>query len=205
MSDFPHDDNDQAGSSNTRGRILEAALDLFARKGYTQARLDEIASTAGASRSAIFFHFPSKEKIFFALADRFADHLEKRVIEAIGEEAHAMRRVRVALETTLDTFGRYRKVAQILLAQGASFGPAFEDKREQINARFARLIAGYLADAVAQGQIPPTNIHVISLAWMGSINALVMHWVNTNEPSPQEILETLVPALLRSVGYGSPD
>jgi len=36
---------------------------------------------------------------------------------------------------------------------------------------------------------------------MGSINALVMHWVNTNEPSPQEILEALVPALLRSVGY----
>lgn len=205
MSDFPEESAEQAETGSTRGRILEAALDVFSSKGFNQARLDEIASAAGASRSAIYFHFPSKEKIFFALADRFADHLENRVVSAIGEEMQGMRRVQVALETCLETFGRYRRAARILLAQGAGFGPAFEEKRNQINDRFARLIAGYLQEAVNQGEIAPVNVPVISLAWMGSINALVMHWVNTNEPAPQEILEALVPALLRSVGYNAHD
>lgn len=201
MSDFPEEPEEVEGAGSTRSRILEAALDIFARKGFNQARLDEIASAADASRGSIYFYFPSKEKIFFALADRFADHLERAVVTAIGEETHGMHRVQVALETCLNTFGRYRRAAQILLAQGAGFGPAFEDKRNQINERFARLIAGYLDEAIAQGEIAPVNVKVISMAWMGSINALVMHWVNTNEPSPREILDALVPALLRSVGY----
>ncbi len=184
-----------------RGRIMDAALDVFARQGFGPARMDEIASTAHASKAAIYFHFPSKERLFLALADQFANLLERRVIQAIQPERQGMRRVQVAVEVCLDTFGRYRRAAKIMLAQGAGLGTAFEEKRGEINERFARLIATYLREAIEQGEIAPVNVQVISLAWMGAIYALVIHWVNTNEPAPQEILAALVPALLRSVGY----
>jgi hypothetical protein len=36
---------------------------------------------------------------------------------------------------------------------------------------------------------------------MGAIYALVIRWINTNEPEPQRIIASLVPALLKSVGY----
>lgn len=186
---------------STRGRILESALDLFARKGFGDTRMDEIAAGASASKSAIYFHFPSKEQLFLALADRFADLLERKVVQAIQGEAEGMGRVRLALETCLSTFGKYRRAAKIMLAQGAGLGPAFDEKRTQITERFARLIAVYLRQAIALGQIEPVNVEVISLAWMGAIYALVIHWVATSEPEPQVILDSLVPALLKSVGY----
>jgi hypothetical protein len=112
-----------------------------------------------------------------------------------------MDRVRVAIETVLETFSAYRRPAKILLVQAVGLGAAFEDKRNAIHDRFARLIAGYLKEAIKLGEIAPVDTEVISLAWMGAIYALVIRWVTTNEPQPDRIVATLVPALLRSVGY----
>ncbi|HQV69420.1 MAG TPA: TetR/AcrR family transcriptional regulator [Thermoflexales bacterium] len=186
---------------DTRGTILDAALDVFAEKGYHSARVDEIADHSKTSKGAIYFHFPNKEKLFLALVDKFADLLERRVTDAIQKEKAGMDRVRVAIEVCLDTFSSYRRPAKVLLVQAVGLGVAFEDKRNAINDRFARLIASYLKEAIKLGEIPPVNVDVISVAWMGAIYALVIRWITTNEPTPPQIVSTLVPALLRSVGY----
>lgn len=185
----------------TRGQILDAALDVFSRKTYRSVRLEEIVEEAEITKSAVFFHFPNKERIFLALVDQLADLLERRVIEAIQGQASGMDRVRVALETCLDTFGRYRRAAKILLVQAVGLGTIFEAKRNQVTERFARLIEGYLREAIDNQEIEPVDVQVIALAWMGAIYALVIRWINTNEPEPQRIIDSLVPALIKSVGY----
>jgi TetR/AcrR family transcriptional regulator, fatty acid metabolism regulator protein len=186
---------------STRGRILDAAMNIFASKGYHDTRLDEIAGESKTSKGAIYFHFPNKERLFLALVDQFADLLERRVTEAIGAHPPGMKRVRVALETTLETFGRYRRPAKILLVQAVGLGTTFEQKRLEINDRFAGLIESYLQEAIEIGDIEPVNTDVVSHAWMGAIYNLVIRWVYTAEPTSQQILEALVPLLLQSVGY----
>jgi len=185
----------------TKSRILDAALDVFATKGYHDARLDEIVDESHTSKGAIYFHFPNKERLFLALVDQFADLLEKRVTEAIAQEAAGIARVRVALETCLDTFGRYRRPAKLLLVQAVGLGSAFENKRNEINDRFARLIETYLLEAIAVGDIPPVDTEVVSYAWMGAMYGVIIRWVYTGEPEPPRIMETLLPVLLRSVGF----
>ncbi len=185
----------------TRERILDAAVDVFAHKGFHATRMDEIVDHSKTSKGAIYFHFPNKEKLFLALVDQFANLLERRVKDAIQNEKAGMNRVRIAIETCLDTFGKYRRPAKILLVQAVGLGAAFEDKRNAIYDRFARLIASYLKEAIKLGEIEPVDTEVISLAWMGAIYALVIRWVTTNEPDPKQIVISLVPALLRSVGY----
>jgi AcrR family transcriptional regulator len=185
----------------TRERILDAALAVFSDKGFHATRMDEIVDQSKTSKGAIYFHFPNKERLFLALVDQFADLLERRVQDAIRPHDAGMERVRVAIETCLDTFSKYRRPAKILLVQAVGLGAAFEDKRSAITDRFARLIAIYLDEAIRLGEIAPVDVPVISLAWMGAIYALVIRWVTTGEPTPQQIVSALVPALLRSVGY----
>jgi AcrR family transcriptional regulator len=187
--------------SSTKGRILDAALDIFSRKGFHNTRLDEIVDASNTSKGAIYFHFPNKDWLFLALVDQFADLLERRVVEAIQAEEMGINRVRVAMITILDTFGRYRRPAKILLVQAAGLGSTFEEKRNEINDRFAFLIQTYLDESIAIGDIAPVDTEVISVAWMGAIYNVVIRWVNTGEPEPQRILDSLLPALLKSVGY----
>lgn len=188
-------------TTSTRERILDAALDIFSQKGYHDTRLDEIVDASETSKGAIYFHFPNKERLFLALVDQFADLLERRVEEAIAGAPPGMGRVRVALETTLDTFSKYRRPAKILLVQAVGLGATFESKRLEINDRFAGLIRSYLDEAVEMGEISPGDMDVVAYAWMGAIYNLVIRWVYTGEPTPERILDGLLPLLLHSVHY----
>jgi AcrR family transcriptional regulator len=70
----------------TRQRLLDAATRVFARRGYQQATLDEIAKEAGFTIGAVYSNFAGKEQLFLALADR---EVEQRVTEirALGDAA----------------------------------------------------------------------------------------------------------------------
>lgn len=185
----------------TRESILDAALQIFSHKGYHDTRLDEIADESGTSKGSIYFHFPNKERLFLALVDQFANLLERRVKEAIEEKEEGMMRVEAALQACLDTFGRYRRPAKLLLIQAVGLGSVFENKRIEVNNRFADLIRTYLDQAVAVGDIEPIDTELVSHAWMGAIYNVVIRWVHTGEPEPQHIVDVIVPLLLKSVGY----
>ena len=186
---------------STKEKILDAALDIFSRKGFYNTKLDEIVEASRTSKGAIYFHFPNKERLFLALVDQFADLLERRVVEAIQNEEKGINRVRIAMVTILDTFGRYRRPAKILLVQAVGLGSTFEEKRNEINDRFAFLIQTYLDESVEIGDIEPVDTEVVAIAWMGAIYNVVIRWVNTGEPDPERILNSLLPIFLKSVGY----
>ena len=54
---------------DTREALLEAALAVFAERGYVQASIDEIAARAGYSKGAVYWHFESKDDLFFSLLE----------------------------------------------------------------------------------------------------------------------------------------
>jgi len=186
---------------NTRDRILDAALNVFSNKGYHDTRMDEIVEEASTSKGSIYFHFPNKERLFIALVDQFADLLERRVTEAIQQEEQGIKRVQVALETTLETFAKYRRPAKILLVQAVGLGTVFEKKRLEISDRFADLIRTYLDEAVTVGDIETVDTNIVSHAWMGAIYNVIIQWVYTGEPEKERIIEAMLPLLLKSVDY----
>ncbi len=185
----------------TRGKILDAALDIFAQKGYHDASVDEIVEQSGTSKGSVYFHFPNKQRLFLALLDKFADLLERRILDAIADEDKPVRRVSAALDAFMRTFGKYRPFAKILLIQAVGLGSAFEEKRLQVYDRFAALVKTYLDQAIRAGDIPPIDTNIAAYAWMGAINEVVIRWVYTGQPDPERILTTLRPMLLRSVGF----
>src|ERR687892_922150 len=56
-----------------REELLAAALRVFARRGYRQAGVDEIAAEAGYSKGALYWHFSGKEELLMALLDERID------------------------------------------------------------------------------------------------------------------------------------
>lgn len=186
---------------STKARILDAALDIFSSKGYHDSTVDEIVEASATSKGSVYFHFPNKQRLFMALVDRFADLLERRVVEAISEQEVGIERVRAALQACLETFGQYRLLAKVLLVQAAGLGAAFEQKRQEVLNRFAGLVETYLIEAVEVGDLEPLDTEVVSHAWTGAINAVVIRWVYTGSPTPDRILVTLLPVLLRGVGF----
>jgi AcrR family transcriptional regulator len=63
----------RAEGREARGELLDAALRVFARRGYREAGVDEIAAEAGYSKGALYWHFSGKEELLMALLEERID------------------------------------------------------------------------------------------------------------------------------------
>ncbi len=69
----------QERREQTRGRLLDAAAQVFARRGFASATLDEVAEAAGYTKGAVYSNFEGKNDLFIALIER---RIEQQTEEA---------------------------------------------------------------------------------------------------------------------------
>jgi TetR/AcrR family fatty acid metabolism transcriptional regulator len=189
----------------TRDRILQAALQVFAEKGYHRAVVDDIVRASGTSKGAVYHHFPNKEALFLALVDDFSARLAEAVATAVDRSHGALGKVEAALRAGLETFARHRALARILLLESVSLGSAYQAKRAEVHGRFASLIGVYLDQAMAEGSIPPLDTRVATLAWLGAVNEVVIQWLHSDEfDLLTRAVPALTPMLLQSIGAKLP-
>lgn len=71
----------------TPNRLLEAARQVFADRGYDGASLDLVAAAAGMTKGAVYHHFESKADLFWALAEkRLSDQMDIAEIASAEEQ-----------------------------------------------------------------------------------------------------------------------
>lgn len=188
----------------TRERLLEAAVEVFATKGYYEAAVDEIVQRSNTSKGSVYFHFPSKEALFLAVVDHLGDRLIQRVERGIAHVTDPQQRLEMALSTTVETLTRHRTLAKLLLSKGFGLGSSFVQKRQQVYARFAGQVKTLLDDALAPERAAALNTDVVAYAWLGAISEVVVKWLETGKPHPvKEALPTLRRVLLEGVGLAT--
>ncbi len=185
----------------TRQRILDAAEEVFAAKGYHATAVDDIAAVAQTSKGGFYFHFPNKQSIFLALVDALGPRLAAAVERAIADAPDPVTRVDRALHVVLDLFARHRRLSKILLVEAVGLGQGFDEKIMAVRGQFITLIRTYLDEAVRAGAIAPLDTDIAACAWFGAINEVIVRWLVTGQPDPLEAaLPGLRQLLLRSVG-----
>jgi AcrR family transcriptional regulator len=75
---------DERLAEGSRARLLDAAAEVFAGRGYERASLDEVAARAGLSKGTIYWHFASKEELFLALLDERIDRPARALMDITG-------------------------------------------------------------------------------------------------------------------------
>lgn len=192
---------EQERSRVRRQRILDAALDVFSRRGYRDAAVDDIAVAAATSKGGVYFHFPNKAAIFQALVRRTSGLLMARVEAALAEIDDPILKVDAALATVLRLFAEHRTLARLFLVEALGAGPEFSAALMEVHEEFARLIARHLDEAVRSGAIPPIDVEQAGVAWFGALNEVMVRWVLTGRPERlEEVYPALRALLLRSIG-----
>src|SRR5246127_4312201 len=65
--------------TDTRSRVQEVALELFAEQGYEKTSLREIAERLGVTKAALYYHFKSKEDIVHSFTDDYFAEIDDLV------------------------------------------------------------------------------------------------------------------------------
>jgi AcrR family transcriptional regulator len=109
----------RAQGRKTRRRLADAALRVFAKRGYHQARVDDIVRAARTSHGTFYLYFANKEDLLRQLAIECAESLDGLAGEvpevAPGPAGHAA--LRAYLDTFLTTYGQYGVVIRAWMEQ----------------------------------------------------------------------------------------
>ncbi|WP_174292449.1 TetR/AcrR family transcriptional regulator [Sphingomonas bacterium] len=103
-------------------RILAAALDLFANKGFDAVSTADVAQQAGSSQSVVLYHFGTKDELWrAAMRDLFRTVAIKPTFDgAMYKDLDAVSRLRVLLRSFVLTSARHPELGRVINREGSS-------------------------------------------------------------------------------------
>ena len=187
--------------------ILEAALQVFAEKGFAAARMDEIAQRAHVSKGTIYLYFESKEAVFRALIQatlvrRVAD-LVALVRDHKGPIAPLLRELLLRLGHFLSTSDLVM-LPKMVIAEAGNFPDLARIYREEVVERGLTLFGGLLQTGMDRGEFRKVPVHHAVRLCMAPL-LLAAIWRTTFAPLDREpydyagLIDAHVTTLLRGL------
>lgn len=134
---------EQAALGSARERVLEAAERVVTETGAARLTLDAVAQAAGVSKGGLLYHFPSKESLLGALAQRYVDSCEHCIEAAKGSlgQGESGRDLKACIVGMLSNEPRSRAMGAAFLAAAVSDPMLLEVIRERIDQHTQELAA----------------------------------------------------------------
>jgi AcrR family transcriptional regulator len=161
-----------------REELLKAAAQVFADKGFQAASVDEIAERAGFSKGAVYWHFESKDDLFFALLEERVDRPLREAIQAF-ESAPAERDMSLQADHVFDLLIEQQR--DLVLLQVEYWSLAVRDRR--LRARyvkrqtaFRKIYARAIEARLEHRGEPPPDVPAeeIAAALIGAIHGMAL-------------------------------
>lgn len=144
-----------AKTGATQQRILDAATEVFATRGFTAATMADVVSGSGASVGSIYHHFGGKNELFLAIFEQMATAVDRRIEEAMrqaGGAADPRHVFELHVRAYLEAMWENRRLARVLTSGDTP--PGFEvARRDRMQAAFGRWMAVLQLDASVRGQL----------------------------------------------------
>lgn len=177
-------------AEQTRQRILDTALQLFATKGYERTTLREIAAEAGYSLGLTYRYFTRKEELVLSLYRRLALELEQQVaVLAPVSLADRFQRTILAQFALMapyrDTLGAIFDAVLNPRSEVGVFSESAADVRQQSRTMFITVVTG-ATDAPRQSQVSD-----LATVLYGLHLGLVLFWLQDRSPATRTTLELL--------------
>ena len=161
-----------ADGQRTRQAILDAALDLFAAKGYFGTSLRDVASAVGVRESALYNYFAGKAALFDALLDAHQAIKNERLAPLADGPIQDGRTLLLQLaESTLDSYvePREEKLFRILMSDGIRLA---KDGRLNLHERMGhgreRMLA-IMSRLIREGWLRKADVNMLSLAFLSPL------------------------------------
>ncbi len=138
-------------TTTARERLLDAAVDAFAEKGFAATTTRDIASRAGMSPAAVYVHHDSKESLFFQVS--LSGHRE--TLELVEKSAAAtdepVERLRGLIHDFSLWHARNSRVGRIVQYEFNALSPEHRTEIADYRRRIERVVRDVLADGVERG------------------------------------------------------
>lgn len=186
-----------------RDAILRAATEVFARRGYFQSQVADIARAAGVAAGTVYLYFRSKDDLLVSIFERTMQETLAEGAAAIAGVTDPRERLRRTARLHLERLGRDRDLAvvfQVELRQSTKF-------MERFSSTYLRDYLGVMRDTIAEGQAAGIfrrefNATIAAKALFGALDEMATNWILTQRKYPlaeqaDEIIDLFLNGVVR--------
>ncbi|MCB9777787.1 MAG: TetR/AcrR family transcriptional regulator [Alphaproteobacteria bacterium] len=161
-----------------RSRIVEAAVQIFAEKGFRQARVSDIARRAGVADGTIYLYFKNKEDLLLVIFEEKMEVLVDELRQALQGISDPLQRLRVYAENHFHAVQEHPALAQVLqveLRQSHRFIREYRpEKLWDYLGVFAELVREGQAAGAIRDDVDP---FLAQWAFFGALDEISIQWV----------------------------
>lgn len=183
-------------------QMLDAAVQTFARRGYRNASMDDIAEQAGVSKPLVYLYLNSKDELFAACIRREADSLVAAIRAAVEHDAPADRRLWSGLHGFFTHTAEHPDGWALLHVQARTHGDPFAREVAAMRAEIVEFVTHLLRAAVREngcgaartGRMTGGEAPGLAYALVGAAESLA-EWAGDRAgggPSAEEAAATLM-------------
>ncbi len=190
-----------------RTAMMQAAVQVFAEKGYHAATVRDIVKQADVAIGTFYFYFPDKETLFVHLYEETADFLLQTIDQAVRSRKDLVQQFSHGIQAYLNIAVYEPAVVQLLLVGGVGTVPSLQAKRTTFRERMVRLWQRPLDQAIDAGVIPNQNSRRVAEAFAGAFDEVILQLLAMPEPEEKAatVIQDLTLFSLRAIAYkGTP-
>ena len=184
--------------TNRRDLVLEAARAAFVDEGYQKASMRSIATRAGMTQAALYYHFSDKDAILMEILEEHALQMAQLLEAAYDECKDVRRRLRQVCAAHLDLLFEHPSSVQIVIEENRHLTEANKIRIRDLQRRVLQV---YVKSITAR-QPAGADSHKIRVQAFSTIGALnwVYHWHAPTTPTDVNLLkEQIVDFVLKGV------
>ena len=180
-------------AEETRSRIAQGAIRLFATHGFDGTSVREIAEAAGVTKPVLYYHFGSKERLYRAMIQECYDRCRKHIAQVIHEVGPFRDRLHELVAAHFDYFARERDTARMLYA--VAFAPQRNSPKVdlwELEQPHLELLASVIRDGIQTGEVRSVPVLDTALLLLGMLNIHLMGLVVVGDPPTERDVDQIV-------------
>lgn len=186
-----------------RNIIIDHAMKLFSKKGFTETSMDDIVEASGISKGGIYNYFKSKEEIFLAIAeDRFAQRhkLVQSFTSSMSNKEKLIKYIEWILYGQLDEEARLNARFTFEFWSVLSKNKDTSDKSKERYELFRRDLSDILQSGVENGEFKK-DLDIASMVYIILSSTDGMGFFNSvmNVPINESIIKNYIDIILKSL------
>ncbi|WP_127784291.1 TetR/AcrR family transcriptional regulator [Rhodococcus sp. X156] len=171
-------------------QMLDAAVSVFARKGFHDAAMDDIAEAAAISKPMLYLYLGSKEDLFAACITREAERFLAAVFTAVDPDLPPREQLANGI-TSVFTFAAEHRDSWLVLYRRARLQQPFAAQVSQVHDGAAAAVSQLLQRS-AWGNHPAAHFDSLAVALVGAAEALIDRMLDDPAADPVVTAELLV-------------
>lgn len=187
-------------------KIIEAAGIVFSKKGFHQAKMDEIAQMAGVAKGTLYYNYSGKSKLFAATVTQGLNQIMDTIEKELESDLPFPDHFRKIVATMILLYIANPEVTRIYANEMSS---GIEDEIlgeiKTVRNKFNTFIEEHLRFGQERGYLKPLPQHLTAMAIIGIIDTLCSHYLeHPDHDSIEEITETVFSILFAGLAQSQP-